>query len=161
MKQKNLLKYFIVLLFSSIVFLGGCEKKTEDTEKPAGDTLSPDTTLTDTTKTDTTKVDTTITNLQGIWRGTLTERSTTFNIRDFSDNKIKGTISIQSRGVITKDVEGTFVPETRTVRLSDVTRSRDMGRYSGTISEDGTTLSGTFTTNADGRTSSFNFKKAK
>jgi ABC-type oligopeptide transport system substrate-binding subunit len=161
MKQKNFLKYFTVLLFSSIVFLAGCEKKTEDTEKPVGDTLRPDTTQPDTTKADTTKGDTTLSNIQGIWRGTLTERSTTFNISEFSDNKIKGTISIQSRGVITKQVEGTFVPETRTVRLSDITRSRDMGRYSGKLSEDGTTLSGTFTTNADGRTSSFNFKKAK
>lgn len=158
MKQENVFKYFIVLLFASIILCAGCEKKTQNTEQPVGDTVKTTIPKTDTTAAaDTTKV----MSLLGTWNGILNERVSTFRVTEFKDNKIKGAISVQSRGVITHEVAGTFVPETRAVRLSDVTRSRDMGRYSGTLSEDGKTLSGTFTQNADGRTSKFNYKKAK
>ncbi len=159
MKQENVFKYFIVLLFTSIIFFAGCERKAENAEQPGRDTTRV--TPADSTTADSTADTTKVMNLMGTWNGILNERASTLSISDFKDNKIKGTVTIQSRGVITRTVEGTFVPETRAVRLSDVTRSRDMGRYSGTISEDGATLSGTFTQNADGRTSKFNYKKIK
>lgn len=157
MKQKSFLKFFIVLLFTSLIVSTGCEKKTDETAQPEKDTLQTDTAKVDTTIADTVK----IINLAGTWQGILNERASTFRISEFKDNNIKGTITIKSRGTITREVAGTFNPETRTVRFSDQTRSRDMGRYSGTVSEDGTTITGTFTMNADGSTSKFNYKRAQ
>jgi hypothetical protein len=153
MRNKSFLSLFIVLLLT-VVFIAGCERKTDEAEVPATDTTAIDTLGVDTTQTDTTGM-----NLQGTWSGSMGQQNSTLTITEFKDNKIKGTVNTRTRDGIVQNVEGTFIPETRTIRLSDQKRNREMGTYQGTISEDGNTISGTFTSNDKSITSKFNYKK--
>jgi hypothetical protein len=153
MRNKSYIGLFIALLFT-VLFVVGCERRTDDTEAPATDTVTTDTTGVDTTQTDTTTM-----NLQGTWRGSMGQQNSTLTITEFKDNKVKGTVNTRTRDGIVQNIEGTFIPETRTLRLTDQKRNREMGSYQGTISEDGTSISGTFTSNDKSITSKFNYKK--
>ena len=95
----------------------------------------------------------------GTWSGKFDIRTGTMIVTKQEGNDFEGTITINLRTVINQDVKGTFDPETNKVTIKDQLRSKFKGVYSGTLSEDGTTISGNFKTNLDNKNYNFSFSK--
>ncbi len=86
------------------------------------------------------------TSLTGVWTGKLDSRVTTLSITKQDGNNIEGKITVNYRKPINQDVKGSFNADTKTLTMEDQLHSRFKGKYSGKLSEDGKTYSGTFTT---------------
>jgi hypothetical protein len=148
-----------VLFFFSMAFFIGCQQK-DDVE--GDDPVSEDTTLYDAAgdtleaPADTSVQTDTLPNLVGVWTGTLAGRSTTLRITDQSGNEFSGSISIAYREAVNQDVKGKLDFENLSFTMSDQLHSRYRGKYSGKISQDFKTLSGTFTQDIDKETGNFN-----
>ncbi|GAB4144225.1 MAG: hypothetical protein Fur0015_12250 [Ignavibacteriales bacterium] len=97
--------------------------------------------------------------LLGTWNGVFDQRKTTLKITNQNGNEFEGSITINYREVINQKVKGSFDSETKTFIMSDQLHSRYAGTYTGKISDDLNSLSGTFTQNVDKTKFSFNFKK--
>lgn len=95
----------------------------------------------------------------GTWSGKFDIRTATMIITKQEGNDFEGKVTINLRTVINQDVKGSFDPETNKVTIKDQLRSKFKGVYSGTLSEDGTTISGNFKTNLDNKNYNFSFSK--
>ena len=95
----------------------------------------------------------------GTWSGKFDIRTGTMIITKQEGNDFEGKVTINLRTVINQDVKGNFDPETNKVIIKDQLRSKFKGVYSGTLSEDGTTISGNFKTNLDNKVYNFSFSK--
>ncbi len=95
----------------------------------------------------------------GTWTGKLDSRFTTLTITKQDGNKFEGKIQINYRTPIKQKVKGSFNAETKTITMADQLHSRYKGEYSGKLSDDGKTYSGTFTTNIDKK--NYKFKLVK
>ena len=95
----------------------------------------------------------------GTWTGKLDSRFTTLTITKQDGNNFEGKITINYRNKVKQNVKGSFNAETKTIKMEDQLHSRYKGKYSGKLSDDGKTYSGTFTTNVDKK--SYNFKLVK
>jgi hypothetical protein len=154
-----------MLANGSIVFAGilclslcltGCQKKQEE-PKPA-DTLQPAQTNADTAKKSATPVETAAkktVSLIGSWKGELDSRTTTLKITEQKRNSFSGTIVINWREVVNQKVSGTVNPDTREVQMKDMLHARNAAKYSGKLSKDGKTFSGTYTQIVDNQKSTF------
>jgi hypothetical protein len=135
MKKNILFNWFVTVLFVlTVVTYFGCEKKTGEAEM-------------------------TIPDLKGTWNGTFDGRSTVLNITDQTDSSFSGTISINYREPIYQEVKGSFSPTTMKITMTDQLHSRFQGNYSGNLSKEADSFSGTFTLNNDGSKYSFNLNK--
>jgi Sec-independent protein translocase protein TatA len=97
--------------------------------------------------------------LLGVWQGKLDSRLTILSITSQEGNNFSGKITINYRNPINQEVKGTLNPETKALTMADQIHSRFKGKYSGKLSEDGKTYSGTFTTLVDKNSVSFNLVK--
>lgn len=97
--------------------------------------------------------------LIGVWQGKLDSRLTILSITSQDGNNFSGKITINYRNPINQEVKGTYNPETKALSMSDQLHSRYKGKYSGKLSADGKTYSGTFTTLVDKNSASFNLVK--
>ena len=95
----------------------------------------------------------------GTWTGKLDSRFTTLTITKQDGNNFEGKITINYRNKVKQNVKGSFNAENKTIKMEDQLHSRYKGKYSGKLSDDGKTFSGTFTTNVDKK--SYNFKLVK
>lgn len=95
----------------------------------------------------------------GVWVGKLDSRLTTLTITGEEGNDITGKIVINYKTPMNQEVKGAFNPEKKTLVMEDQLHSRFKGKYSGKISDDGKTYSGTFTTLVDKNSYSFNLVK--
>jgi len=95
----------------------------------------------------------------GTWSGKFDIRTATMIITKQEGNDFEGKVTINLRTVINQDVKGSFDPETNKVIIKDQLRSKFKGVYSGTLSEDGTTIAGNFKTNLDNKNYNFSFSK--
>lgn len=95
----------------------------------------------------------------GTWSGKFDIRTATMVITKQEGNDFEGKVTINLRTVINQDVKGTFDAETKKVIIKDQLRSKFKGVYSGTLSEDETTISGNFKTNLDNKNYNFSFSK--
>ncbi|MCB0748125.1 MAG: hypothetical protein KDC90_11750, partial [Ignavibacteriae bacterium] len=95
----------------------------------------------------------------GVWVGKLNNRETTLSITNQDGKDISGKIMINFRNPINQKVKGTFDSETNTLTMQDQLNIQYKGKYSGKISEDGKTYSGTFTILENKK--SYDFKLAK
>ena len=95
----------------------------------------------------------------GTWSGKFDIRTATMLITKQEGNNFEGKVTINLRTVINQEVKGTFDPATNKVTIKDQLRSKFKGVYSGTLSEDGTTISGNFKTNLDNKNYNFSFSK--
>lgn len=95
----------------------------------------------------------------GTWSGKFDIRTATMIITKQDGNDFEGKVTINLRTVINQEVKGTFDPETNKVTIKDQLRSKFKGVYSGTLSEDETTISGNFKTNLDNKNYNFSFSK--
>lgn len=152
----------IAVVFSLLVFLG-CEKKTETPEGTQETTIesepAPIETPEDTTEAVVEEEMVQIPDLKGQWTGKFDARNTVLNITEQTDSTFKGRITISYREVINQEVEGTISPSTMRMTMRDLLHSRFRGRYAGTLSEDGTSYSGTFTMDLDKSQFAFSLKK--
>lgn len=149
---------FLLVIFSTILItcFTGCEKKNEPApEKKQDTTAAADTQKIQ--KPEEPKV--TIPDLKGTWSGTLYKRTATLKITEQDSVAFKGNLTVFFRENINQTVKGKIDPATLKVTMSDQVHNRVMGTYSGKLSQDSTTLSGTFTMNADKSTHSFSFTK--
>lgn len=100
-----------------------------------------------------------IPDLKGTWTGKFDSRATTLKITEQDSVSFKGTITINYREVINQQVSGKINLEKNTLTMKDLLHSRYAGSYSGKLSEDLSTYSGTFTSNVDKNNFSFNLKR--
>ncbi len=98
-------------------------------------------------------------NLVGVWTGKLDSRVTTLSITKQDGNNFEGKITINYRTPINQDVKGSYNEETKTITMADQLHSRFKGKYSGKLSDDGKTFSGTFTTLVDKKNFNFSLHK--
>jgi hypothetical protein len=151
----------LLLIFSLVVLSSGCEKKAE---KPEGEKTSSDTTSmvgSEKSKKDTTVMaDTTkmYPDLTGTWTGKFDSRATTFKITEQTKDSFKGHMIISYKKPLDKDISGNINLKMQ-ITMKDLTHSRFMGKYSGTLSSDGKKMSGGFTMNADNSKYNFTFSK--
>jgi len=134
--KKNILSnwVFTVLLILTVVVYFGCDKKTDEAEV-------------------------TIPDLKGNWSGTFDGKSAVLNITDQTDSSFSGKISISYRDPINQEVKGSFSPATSKITMTDQLESRFQGIYTGSLSIENNSFSGSFTLNSDGSKYSFNLNK--
>jgi len=125
---------FTVLLILTVVVYFGCDKKTDEAEV-------------------------TIPDLKGNWSGTFDGKSAVLNITDQTDSSFSGKISISYRDPINQEVKGSFSPATSKITMTDQLQSRFQGIYTGSLSIENNSFSGSFTLNSDGSKYSFNLNK--
>lgn len=160
--MNSLFKILIILALSiTLLAIVGCEKKSDAPE------VKEETTQEEPAKIEETPEEVTepevpvvqIPELMGQWTGKFDARNTVLNITEQTDSSFKGKITISYREVINQEVEGTISPSTMRMNMRDLLHSRYKGRYSGKLSEDGKTYSGTFTMDVDKTQFSFNLNK--
>lgn len=158
MKRRIFFKIFfaIIIIFAINIFLA-CEKKIEQKEEVKSESISEDTISV--VSEPVVEEPITIPDLKGKWTGVFDSRSTTLNIAEQTDSSFSGKISINYRQVINQEVKGSFSPTTLKMNMNDQLHSRYEGSYSGKLSKDFNTYSGTFTMKVDGKKFSFNLKK--
>ena len=158
MKRRIFFKIFfaIIIIFAINIFLA-CEKKIEQKEEVKSESISEDTTSV--VSEPVVEEPITIPDLKGKWTGVFDSRSTTLNIAEQTDSSFSGKISINYRQVINQEVKGSFSPTTLKMNMNDQLHSRYEGSYSGKLSKNFNTYSGTFTMKVDGKKFSFNLKK--
>jgi len=152
---------FVILLLGVVLF--GCGDKTEKQNEMSADDISPDTisTLTPLTEERETEDEmmVSIPDVKGTWTGTFDKRATSLKITEQTDSSFSGKITINYREVINQEVKGMVHPSSMKITMADQLHSRYRGKYSGTLSEDGKTFSGTFTMDLDGTKFSYNLTK--
>jgi len=80
----------------------------------------------------------------GVWTGAFGGRVATFSLRGTFD-RITGTVSVRyGANAVETPVAGAYDPERRVLTLEDQVEAFDAGRYTATLSEDGTVLEGQF-----------------
>jgi len=143
--------FSIIILFS----FTGCEKKNETVPEKNQDVTEAETTKVQEPE----EPETVIPDVKGTWSGKLYNRVATLNVTEQDSVSFKGNLTVFFRENINQTVTGKIDPSTLKVTMKDQVHNRAMGTYSGKISEDSKTLSGTFTMNSDKSTHSFNFSK--
>lgn len=165
--MKSYIERFIVfaIVFSVLAF-AGCEKKTEtagdgqmttNEAEPAPVEEVQEEVQEKPTEPEVPVVE--IPDLKGQWTGVFDKRNTVMEINEQTDSSFSGKLSIKYRETIHQEVKGTFSPTTKQVSMTDQIHSKYMGKYRGKLSEDGKNISGTFTSNREGLTTSFNLNK--
>ncbi len=99
--------------------------------------------------------------MKGAWVGTLDNRKATLTVTEEKDGSFKGKITVNYRTPLNQEIEGNFDPETMSVTMEDMLRSRYKGTYNGKLSEEGNVFSGVFTTLVDKKNFDFNLTKQK
>lgn len=148
--------FSLIILFSST----GCEKKTETVPEGGQDTTAAETTQADTQQqAQAERPQVIFPDMKGTWTGKLYNREAILNINEQDSTTFKGKLTVYFRENINQTISGEIDPKTLEVRMRDQVHNRAMGTYRGKLSNDSTTLSGTFTMNADKSTHNFNFNK--
>lgn len=154
---------YLSLILVSAIFLVSCDSAKESAENVMEKT---DEAVTDTATTDTNEnVSEELNKIAednkfiGTWSGKFDIRTATMTITKQEGNEFEGKVTINLRTVINQDVQGTYDPETNKVTIKDQLRSKFKGVYSGSLSEDGTRISGNFKTNLDNKNYNFSFLK--
>lgn len=154
---KSILLFFTA--FTLIVFLG-CEKKTDTPDVQEETNIEPEPVQEEEpTEPEVKEPVVVIPDLMGTWTGRFDNRATTLRITEQTDSTFSGKITISYREVINQDVSGTISPSTNGMNMKDMLHSRYRGTYSGSLSEDRTTYSGTFTQDIDKTKFQFSLKK--
>jgi hypothetical protein len=151
-----------VIIIIAVIALAGCEKKTEQKQDEMKEnvTTNPPSAVNEPKDSEpTTKETINIPDLKGTWTGTFDKRSTTLTITEQTDSSFSGRISIKYKEMLNQEVKGYFSSTTKKVYMEDQIHSKYMGKYKGSLSEDGKAFSGTFTMNRDGSKTSFNLNK--
>lgn len=161
MKINSIFTYVLtVLLFA--FFLAACGDKKED--EPGSTPETPEGEVVDTTEGNEAEAieDTTMVpevpeapNMVGTWTGKLDGRATTLVITEQTDTEISGKITVNYRHPVNQTISGSVNPEDLTFTMRDLEQARSAGTYSGSLSEDGLTMTGTFKLNRDGSTYPF------
>ena len=97
--------------------------------------------------------------LTGKWTGTFDQHATVLRITSQDSLKFSGSITINYREVINQQVKGSFNPETGTFKMKDQLHSRYQGKYAGSLANNNTKMSGTFTMDLDGKQFPFSLSK--
>ncbi len=162
MQKNNVYRYFSFILLLSFGFyltsVTGCkkeaEKPVEKQEQQAKTTPPP----VDTPKVvEKPKIE--YPDLIGKWTGTLYNRQASLKITKQDTTSFSGSLTIFFRENINQQVSGKLNMSNNKITMSDLVHNKTMGRYSGKLSEDGKTMSGTFTMNIDKKNYNFNFVK--
>jgi len=95
----------------------------------------------------------------GVWTGKLDSRLTTLTITKQDDNAFEGKIVVNYRKPLNQDIKGSCNSDTKTITMADQLHSRTKGKYTGKLSDDGKTFSGTFTTLVDKKSYNYNLTK--
>lgn len=161
--MKSYLKQLLIfaIAFSVFAFLG-CEKKTDSAESSQETNVESEPAPVEETPVEVAEPEepvVQIPDLKGQWTGTFDRRNTVMEITEQTDSSFSGKLSIKYRETINQEVKGTFSPTTKQVSMTDQIHSKYMGKYSGKLSDDGKNISGSFTSNREGITSTFNLNK--
>jgi len=165
-------KLIFTIILSSIIFLLSCDstkEKVEETAKNAGELVNEaaekGTELADEAakkaQEASEKLEKIVNQdfLIGTWSGKFDIRTAIIEITKQDGNTFEGKATINLRQVINQEIKGEFDPETMTIKMEDQLRGKFKGVYSGKLSADKQTMSGTFTKNLDNKKYQFNFNK--
>lgn len=95
----------------------------------------------------------------GVWTGKLDSRATTLTITKQDGNSFEGKITINYRTPTKQEVKGSYNSENKRITMEDQLHSRYKGKYTGKLSDDEKTFSGTFTTLVDKKSHNFKLNK--
>ncbi len=152
---RNLLRTVFALLLSFLLIMG-CGKKEEQPEMQKSDTSGS--TVVDTAKKMTEVKKDTIPDLTGNWAGIFDQRSATMSVIKQTGKDFSAIMTINYRQPLTKTINGTIDPETKTVKMEDLNASRFSGQYTAQLLDEGMQIKGNFILRADGKSYGFNFK---
>ena len=154
-KIMSFLAFFLVL----VVLITSCEKKTvkpaeqkEETTQTPSQSEEPADNMQEMQKEEP------MPDLTGKWTGTFDQRAATLNIKEQSENKFSGSLTVAYRNPLIKAVSGELNMDDMKFTMMDTEHSRYKGKYSGTYSSDGK-MKGTFTMDLDGKNYSFSLTK--
>ena len=157
--------YSITMLLTVLTFLFviGCEKKTEtNPEEKVESTIEKPVVETPVEKVDSVKPEEpkiVIPDMLGAWSGTFDSRACTLKITKQDSTTFSGSITVNYHRVLNQNISGSVSSEKLIVSMKDLIHSRYMGLYSGKLSEDMKSFSGTFTKTVDKTNVNFNLKK--
>jgi hypothetical protein len=154
-------KLVVLILLSISIFFLGCEKKTDKIEQSKQQISNEQVTTDSSSITDEPvgEKEIPIPDIKGTWTGTFDGKSTTLEIVEQTDSSFSGKISINYKQPLYQTVKGSFTPSTLKISMVDQLHSKFMGKYSGELSLNYDSFSGTFTKNRDGSKYSFNLNK--
>jgi len=161
---KKLSGIFILLTAAlTILFLTGCGERERETPQTGEDTTAIMEGETDTTSQMEDSLalnkEVEIPDITGTWTGKLDAHNSTLRITEQNGLSFKGRISTNFREVLNQEIAGEFDPETRTLKMRDTYQARNMGTYTAKLSEDMSSMTGTFTITHDKKNFSFNYRK--
>lgn len=161
--RKERISLVIMTLIAAFLFSIGCQQKQAEPvkkEEVATQQPAPSQPAVDTTKKveEAKPVEPEVT-VQGTWNGKLDINPATLKITAVDGNKFSGTINVKAREEVKQNVSGEINKEKLTFTMKDMIAARSAGTYSGTISKDFKTMSGTFFMKLDNVKVKFSFSK--
>ncbi|MCK6603720.1 MAG: hypothetical protein L6Q59_02380 [Ignavibacteriaceae bacterium] len=149
------MKKISLVLFLMLGLFIGCGKK-EKPEEPKKEPVKTETKADSVAKEPEMKLPA----LEGTWAGGIGQYPVTLTLNAIkNDEEVTGKVVISFRNPVSYSVKGTYAYKTGQMTLTDADGIRSGGSFSGTVSEDGKTFSGTYTETVSKVSSAFNLTK--
>lgn len=157
MNTRTLISRVSFLFVLSVFVLAGCQPKKEEPvkEQPKTEQVAP---KPDTTQAKPAEPVAPALSLKGKWSGKLAGYGFVMNITEETTGAFTGKVTNQTARPTTKQVSGKFDASTKKFTMMDTSGGAEEGNYEGTISEDGKSISGTFTLKSGGNPMKFSVK---
>lgn len=147
-KYKIGITLIILIFFSFLINIVGCEKKEKGTPPEL-------------VKQESIVQKDTIPKIIGVWKGKFDKRDFTLTIIKQDSTSFEGETVIKYREQINQKVTGYIDTTNLEITMKDILHSRYAGTYKGNISKEWETITGKFTVKVDGKKFDFNLKRVK
>lgn len=158
-ERKTLLS---VLVLFGFLFVIGCQKKEAEPEKKTEPVTQQQPAATQPAVDTTKKVEEAkpvVPDMKGTWTGKLDGYRAELKVTEQKDKKFSGTVTVHLTTVVDKTVTGEINLDKMTLSMVDGAAGKLKGKYAGTFSKDGKSVSGSFTYLLNDAKASFNFSK--
>lgn len=147
-------KLSLLIVSAFLISFTGCKKE----EAPKATETAVSQPVQDTAKKTAAPVEQTV-EVKGTWAGTFNNYPSTLEIKEQTGSKFSGVLTIKSREAEVRPVKGEVNAAKSTITMSDTKVFREAGSYSASLSKDGKSFSGLFSSNVGKASFSISFKK--